>query len=81
MQAFLLTIVPAFRRILSMNWKNGILHLLSVGVSVRDIADATGLSVSSVYDIKNGYSTEPRGMSAVKLHALLSIHEYKEFAQ
>ena len=32
---------------------------------------ATGLSVSAVYDIKNGYSKEPRGMAAVLLHKMI----------
>lgn len=27
--------------------------------------------MSSVYDLKNGHSTEPRGISAVRLHAMI----------
>lgn len=61
-----------------MNWKNGIHHLLSVGVSIRSIAEATGLSVSAVYDIKNGYSNEPKGMAAVKMHALFVVHGFSQ---
>ncbi len=54
-----------------MDWKTGIEQLMSRGVSVKDISIRTGLSASSIYDLKNGYSTEPRGMAAVELFALL----------
>lgn len=54
-----------------MNWSHGIEQLLSSGRSVREISTATGLSVSAVYDIKNGYSKEPRGMAAVLLHKMI----------
>ena len=55
-----------------MDWKTEIINLIGRGVSVKDISNRTGLAVSSVYDLKNGYSVEPRGMAAVELHALIS---------
>jgi hypothetical protein len=54
-----------------MDWKNGINELLEQGVSIKDMAEETGLAVSSIYDLKNGYSNEPKGMAAVKLYALI----------
>ena len=64
-----------------MNWKTGITYLLERGTSVKDIADATGLAVSSVYDLKNGYSNEPRGMAAVTLHKMLTAAGFLDTAQ
>lgn len=55
-----------------MDWKTEISKLMDGGVSIKDISEETGLAVSSVYDLKNGYSTEPRGMAAVKLHAMIA---------
>ncbi len=40
--------------------------------SVTEIAIESGLSVSGVYDLKNGYTKEPRGMAAVRLHEMIA---------
>lgn len=45
-------------------------------MSIKDIAEAIGLAVSSVYDIKNGYTAEPHGMAAVRLHNLFVNHGF-----
>ena len=58
-----------------MNWKNGIEKLIESGVSVKEIAEASGLAPSTVYDLKNGYSAEPRGMAAVKIHEMIESME------
>ena len=62
----------AYPAIPSMDWKNGIADLLAKGRTVKDIAAETGLSVTAVYDLKNGYSIEPRGMAAVRLHEMIT---------
>ncbi len=57
-----------------MDWKTGI-ELLMQKLSAVDIATECGLSVSGVYDLKNGYTKEPRGMAAVNLHAMIAAAE------
>lgn len=39
-------------------------------MSRKAIADAVGMSYSALCDVVNGNTKEPRGMAAVKLHAL-----------
>jgi predicted transcriptional regulator len=58
-----------------MNWKNGIEKLIESGVSVKEIAEVSGLAPSTVYDLKNGYSIEPRGMAAVRIHEMIESME------
>jgi hypothetical protein len=58
-----------------MDWKTEITKLVDDGVSIKEIAEETGLAVSSVYDLRNGYSIEPRGMAAVKLHAMIAARK------
>lgn len=52
-------------------WKSGVAALIESGLSVTEIADASGLSVSGVYDLKNGYTKEPRGMAAVRINKMI----------
>jgi len=55
-------------------WADKISDLEAIGWSLTGIGDAITLSPQSLSDIKQGRSKEPRGMAAVKLHAL---HESK----
>jgi transcriptional regulator with XRE-family HTH domain len=52
------------------DWSARIKQLEEAGWSLTQIASDVGLSVSSISDLKNGRSDQPRGMAAVKLHAL-----------
>lgn len=54
-----------------MDWATETNNVIKSGISVKEIAADTGLAVSSVYDLKNGYTSEPRGMAAVRLFALI----------
>ncbi len=51
-------------------WKDRITDLVAADWSLTKIAEATGLSVQSLSDIKQGRINEPRGMPAVKLFHL-----------
>ena len=53
-----------------MNWSELIKELELAGWSLTDIGREVGLSTSSISDLKNARSTEPRGMAAVRLHEL-----------
>lgn len=52
------------------DWSLRITALEAAGWSLVDIAKEVGLSTSAVSDIKRGASKAPRGMAAVRLHAL-----------
>jgi lambda repressor-like predicted transcriptional regulator len=51
-------------------WQDRIAELEASGMSLTDIGHEIKLSPQSLSDIKQGRSKEPRGMAAVKLHAL-----------
>lgn len=55
-----------------MDWQKTISDLEALGWSQTALAAEIGLTVGSVSDIKRGRTREPRGMAAVKLHALAS---------
>lgn len=57
---------------MSTNWSEIIASLIDRKWSLNEIADAIGTPYSTLSDIKQGRTTEPRGMTAVKLHALYS---------
>lgn len=40
------------------------------GLSLTDLAREVGMSVSGLSDVRHGRSAEPRGMAAVRLHAM-----------
>ena len=52
------------------DWKERIAACESAGMSRREIAAAVGMSYSALCDVVNGNTKEPRGLAAVKLHAL-----------
>lgn len=51
-------------------WAERIADLEAAGWSLTQIGKDIELSPQSLSDIKQGRSKEPRGMAAVKLHAL-----------
>lgn len=51
-------------------WAEKIAALEAAGWSLVDIGRSVGLSSQALSDIKQGRSQEPRGMAAVRLHAL-----------
>lgn len=51
-------------------WADRIKEIEASGMSLKAIAMDIGLAISTVSDIKNGRTTEPRGMAAVALHEL-----------
>lgn len=51
-------------------WADRICALETMGWSLTDIAREIGLSAQAVSDLKQGRSSAPRGMAAVKLHQL-----------
>lgn len=51
-------------------WADRIADLRSIGMTLAEIGDATGMAVSTVGDLATGRSKAPRGEFAVKLHAL-----------
>jgi hypothetical protein len=53
-------------------WADKIAALETRGWSLTGIGKAIGLSPQALSDIKQGRSTEPRGMAAVRLHNLYS---------
>ena len=57
-------------------WQARVNHLVGSGMSVNDIAKAVGLTAQSVSDIKCDRTGEPKGMAAVKLHALAKRKGY-----
>lgn len=61
-----------------MNWSKSIQYLMDAGLSVRDIAQEIGLAMSSVYDLKNGYSKTPSGNAALLLMSLLHRHGWDD---
>jgi len=52
------------------NWKERIAWCEAAGMTRQQIAAQCGLAYSSLSDIANGASKEPRGMAAVKLYKL-----------
>lgn len=56
-------------------WSEKVIALESNGWSLTALAAACERSVSWVSDIKQGRTTEPGGMAAVKLHNLYSTGE------
>ncbi len=55
---------------MAINWARVIKDLEDAGLSQGEICDEVGLKPSSLSDIKNGRSAEPRGNAAVKLNDL-----------
>lgn len=51
-------------------WPTVVAELESSGLTIKEISEKVGLAISSVSDLKRGASQSPRGMAAVKLHAL-----------
>lgn len=51
-------------------WAQRIAELEAAGWSLTSMGAYIGLSPQSLSDIKQGRSKEPRGMAAVKLHAM-----------
>lgn len=51
-------------------WARRIKDLEDLGWSAAGLAEHCGIAYSTLSDIKNGRSKEPRGMAAVLLHAL-----------
>lgn len=52
------------------NWQQRITDLEASGHKLAALAKRVGLSVQALSDIKNGRTTEPKGMAAVRLHDL-----------
>lgn len=52
------------------DWADRIKAIQASGLSLTEIAKEVGISVGSLSDLKQGRSSEPRGMAAVNLHAL-----------
>lgn len=53
-----------------LDWSQCIKALEANGWTLTNLAREVGISVSGLSDIKQGRSSEPRGMVAVKLHDL-----------
>jgi transcriptional regulator with XRE-family HTH domain len=51
-------------------WAHRIRRLEAAGWSLTDLARTLGIAVSTVSDIKNGRTLEPKGMAAVRLFGL-----------
>lgn len=51
-------------------WSEKVIALEANGWSLTALADAVGLSVSAVSDLKQKRTMQPGGMSAVQLHHL-----------
>lgn len=51
-------------------WSERIAALEASGWSLTALAREIGLSVQALSDVKQGRTSEPRGMAAVRLHAL-----------
>lgn len=51
-------------------WSVLIIELEKKGWSLVRIGKTVGLSPQAISDLKQGYSKEPRGMAAVRLHDL-----------
>jgi transcriptional regulator with XRE-family HTH domain len=57
------------------DWAHRIQRLEAAGWSLTDLAQHLGVAVSTLSDIKNGRTLEPKGMSAVRLYQLdLHVH-------
>lgn len=52
------------------DWASKIRALEASGRSLTDLGREIGLSPQALSDIKQGRSTAPRGMAAVRLHSL-----------
>lgn len=52
------------------NWPEKIKALEASGMSLTEIGEAIGLTTGAVSDVKQGRTSNPRGMAAVKLHQL-----------
>lgn len=52
------------------NWASKITELEAAGMSLTDISNELECSVQAVSELKQGRSKAPRGMNAVRLHAL-----------
>lgn len=53
---------------MNINWSIKIKELEAAGFSLTKLSEETGLAVSSISDIKQGYTKEPKGMAAVIIH-------------
>jgi transcriptional regulator with XRE-family HTH domain len=51
-------------------WPERITDLEALGLSLTEIADRIGASISAVSEIKQGRTKQPRGDTAMKLYAL-----------
>lgn len=51
-------------------WADKIAALEASGWSLTELGRAIGLSPQALSDIKQGRTNEPRGMAAVRLHAM-----------
>jgi transcriptional regulator with XRE-family HTH domain len=51
-------------------WASRIRDLQTAGLTLSDIAEKVGLSVSSIGDIATGRTESPRGDAALKLYEL-----------
>jgi hypothetical protein len=51
-------------------WASRVAELRSTGLTLVEIGELTGLATSSVSDIAQGRTAEPRGTAAIKLHTL-----------
>lgn len=62
----------ARRRVRSVTttWASRITDLRKSGMTLAEIGNAVGLSLSSICDIECARTAEPRGDAAVKLHEL-----------
>lgn len=55
----------------SMNtWQEKIAEIEAAGITRKEIADHCGMAYSTFNDLALGYTREPKGMAAVKLHKL-----------
>lgn len=62
-------------------WQQRIGWCEAAGMTRRQIAEYCDLAYSSLSDIANGASKEPRGMAAVRLHELSERHRPADAAQ
>jgi len=54
-------------------WRERIRALQAAGMTLSEIGEIVGLATSSVSDIANGRSEQPRADAALKLHELHQV--------
>lgn len=52
----------------SITWSGIVDAILATGYTMQQLSDETGIRYSTLADIKQGRTTEPRGMAAVRLY-------------